>query len=88
MTTVLLMSFTEAKNVYTSVLDQQKRTLNSDNRDNLEFRSSPGWCYMLGSKCEMFDTIGALNSVFSLECVITNKTPYLCHGIPHLFEFL
>ena len=30
MTTVLLMSFTEAKNVYTSVLDQQKRTLNSD----------------------------------------------------------
>ena len=27
MTTVLLMSFTEAKNVYTAVLDQQKRTL-------------------------------------------------------------
>ena len=56
MTTVLLMSFTEAKNVYTSVLDQQKRTLNLDNRDNLECRSSSGWCYMLGSKCEMFDT--------------------------------
>ena len=30
MTIVLLMSFTEAKNVYTSVSDQQKITLNSD----------------------------------------------------------
>ena len=56
MTTVLLMSFTEAKNVYASVLDQQKRTLNSDLPLNLEFRSSSGWCYMPASKCEMFDT--------------------------------
>ena len=42
---------------------------------------------MLDSKCEMFDTRSvALNGSF--ECVITNKTPYLCHGILPLFEFL
>ena len=42
---------------------------------------------MLASKCEMFDTRSvALNGC--LECVITNKTPCLCHGIVPLFEFL
>ena len=44
---------------------------------------------MFASKCEMFDTrIVALNCSVLNAYQITNKTPYLCHGILPLFEFL